>query len=204
MPGVDFATVVSPAQFACLAAANVTWAITRSWHSYGAFDNNSIANLANAQAAGILSTDVYLFPCAGRPAADQATEMVTALGASKFGRVWIDVEENPSKGCSWTMQPAKENCVFLHNLTTALQQVGVAVGIYSNHHGWSVTAGLDCTFGDEFLPLWYAHYDEKADTCSDFMAFGGWTSPFAKQYTDQPGTPAIKACGVGVDTSSQC
>jgi hypothetical protein len=31
------------------------------------------------------------------------------------------------------------------------------------------------------LPLWYAHYDGKA-SFSDFSSFGGWKTPYAKQY----------------------
>ena len=99
--GVDVSTSVSPSQWACLAAANVSWTISRAWHSSGAFDKNAVGNLVGAQAAGIAANDVYLFPCRGRPTDVQANSMLTALRGSSFGFVWIDVESNPSRECSW-------------------------------------------------------------------------------------------------------
>lgn len=32
------------------------------------------------------------------------------------------------------------------------------------------------------MPLWYAHYDD-VQGFYDYSPFGGWTQPFAKQYS---------------------
>ena len=42
-------------------------------------------------------------------------------------------------------------------------------------------------------PLWYAHYDNKP-SFSDFSSFGGWTTPYAKQYQGD-----YTLCGFDVD-----
>ena len=203
--GVDVAVAVNATQWACLAAAGVQWASTRAWHSYGAFDKNAIANLAGARAAGITSSDVYMFPCPGKDAGEQANSMLNSLqsSGSHFGKVWVDVEANPSKGCAWSGSEA--GCVFLRALTATLLEGSVQVGYYASRHSWNQTVGLDCTIEGEYeLPLWYPHYDHKPDSCSDFTPFGGWTKPSYKQWTDQAGTGAIAKCGVSVDTSASC
>lgn len=43
------------------------------------------------------------------------------------------------------------------------------------------------------VPLWYAHYDNKANF-KDFKKFGGWKKPLMKQYK---GTTTL--CKAGVD-----
>ena len=203
MLGVDVSVAVNSTQWACLAAAGVSWASTRGWHSYGAFDGNAIGNLAGARAAGIASTDVYLFPCARKDAAEQVQDMLAGLQGSQFGRVWVDMEYNPSHDCGWSRDGT--SCAFLREMVAVLQQSGVAVGVYSSHWGWNASVGLDCAVQGEYsLPLWYAHYDKRADTCSDFKPFAGWTQPFAKQFVDGPGTAAIARCGVSLDTSVGC
>ena len=203
--GIDLSMAATAAQWACLAAASVQWASVRAWHSFGSFDNNAIANLALANKAGIGSVDVYMFPCPGKDGAEQANALLLALqgNGSKFGRVWIDIETNPSTGCAWS--GGGDGCSFLREVTGTLLQGGVQVGVYANHHGWNATVGLDCSIEGEYhLPLWYPHYDGHADTCSDFTPFGGWTTPAYKQYTDQGGTDPIRKCGVSVDTSTSC
>ena len=72
------------------------------------------------------------------------------------------------------------------------------VGIYSSKHMWQTLFGASSwvNAGDETFPLWYAHYDLKADF-SGFMGFSSWpTTPSAHQFT---GT--VTVCGHGVDTN---
>ena len=196
--GVDVSVPINATTWQCFANAGVTWSAPRAWHSYGAFDNNSIANLKGAKAVGIPS-DVYLFPCPGKDAGEQAMDMLTGLSGTTFGRVWIDVEDNPSKGCD------SDGCVFLREMVAVIQQQGVKVGFYANAHGWKTAVGDDCQIQGEYdLPLWYAHYDRNATTCADFTPFAGWTKPEMKQYTDKAGTPELAKCGVTVDTSVSC
>lgn len=64
--GLDMSTLVK--DWACLKNAGYTFAIPRSWYSYGALDMNAKANIANARAAGIANVDVYMFPCRGKSA----------------------------------------------------------------------------------------------------------------------------------------
>ena len=49
--GVDASQAINASEFACLASAGVSWFATRAWHSYGAFDNTSIASLSNHRGA---------------------------------------------------------------------------------------------------------------------------------------------------------
>lgn len=45
--------------------------IIRAYHSFGAIDTDAPANIKRANQAGFL-TDVYLFPCRGKNATQQA------------------------------------------------------------------------------------------------------------------------------------
>ena len=182
--GIDIAVAASAAQWNCFAAAGVTWTVTRAWHSYGALDANAVANLANAAAAGISNSDVYLFPCRGKDPREQVSDLLVGLSNSSFHRVWLDIEKNPSHGCQWTHYAPDENCKFLRSMLSTLSQAGVPLGVYSSHHSWNGTVGGDCALlregEDEELPLWYPHYDRDASTCADFLTFGGWKQPYAK------------------------
>ena len=66
--GVDYADNYSLSDIQCLKSHGVSFASIRAWHSYGAFDSNSITQIKNAKAAGIQNVDVYLFPCKGKSA----------------------------------------------------------------------------------------------------------------------------------------
>lgn len=200
--GVDVAVAVNASQWQCLAQAGVRWAVMRGWHSYGAMDAHAQENLQNAAKAGIGQLDVYLFPCRSKPAGEQVANMLNNLDRSSFHRVWLDIEDNPSPGCSWIGQ--EDNCAYLAALASAVQSTaGVPLGVYSNHHDWNRTVGGQCSLPGELPPLWYAHYDRDPSTCSDFLPFGGWNQPFAKQYSDHSAA-LDRACGISPDTSTMC
>ncbi len=56
-----------------------------------------------------------------------------------------------------------------------------------------IAVGFGSWTGGSSFPVWYAHYP-TAKSFSDFSPFGGWTTPFMKQYNgDQP------LCGADVD-----
>ena len=202
--GVDIAHVgLNTSAFQCMKdTAGLDWAVFRAFHSFGSFDNSSLINLDLSQKAGIHKTDVYMFPCRGKDAATQVKELTEGLSNAMFSTVWIDVEENPSTGCSWnptqenlTISAANDNCKFLDTLVNAITDTGTAVGIYSSHYEWNRTVGLSCTVASA-LPLWYSHYDRQND-CTDFqqLPFGGWTHAFAKQFDDNVGgNLALNAC----------
>jgi hypothetical protein len=78
--------------------------------SYGAFDSHGLQNVKNARAAGIPYVDVYMFPCRGKSAADQVHDLINNMGSADYGMVWLDVETNPSSGCSWGSYSGTSNC----------------------------------------------------------------------------------------------
>ena len=185
LPGVDTKT------WMCMKEeAGLDWAVISAFHSFGAFDNTSLVNLETAQKADIEMTDVYMFPCRGKDPNVQVAALTRGLANATFGTVWIDVEENPSTGCSWKSEGidasglAQGNCQFLDSLITGLKNAGLRVGIYSSHYEWNQTVGLSCTVANS-IPLWYSHYDKTMD-CTDYekLPFGGWDTFAPKQFDD--------------------
>ena len=194
--GVDFSTALSLSTFQCLKSNGMSFAIPRAYKSYGAFDSNSVNNIINAKSAGIPYVDVYMFPCRGKSASTQVTELMNGLSSvsSKYGQVWIDVETNPSTGCSWTQASGSSNCAYLQELVDAISSHGKVPGIYSSYYMWeSIMGGAQACSGFGAVPLWYAHYDNYA-SFSDFQSFGGWTKPNIKQYKGD-----TTLCSAGVD-----
>ena len=85
---------------------------------------------------------------------------IDQLGGANYGMIWLDIETNPSPGCSWDGRGADSNCAFVNELLQAGRARGKQVGIYSNYYMWSSIMGApgNCnTLGQ--VPLWYAHYD---------------------------------------------
>lgn len=193
--GVDLSTLATVENFQCLVDNNsVTFVVMRGYRSYGAVDPNVKASLQNAQDAGIYFTDVYMFPCRGKSAADQANELIDYLGEDTFyGYIWVDVETNNSPGCGWT-KDFQSNCKFLGDVVAQITKRGKSPGIYASTYMWTQIMGdKDACKDFSALPLWYAHYD-GAQSFSDFSSFGGWEKPNYKQYK---GTTSL--CGTSVD-----
>ena len=195
--GIDISDALKQDDWKCLKTnSDLSWAVVRAYHSFGAFDNSSLTNLKNANDAGIENVDVYMFPCSGKDPTMQVKDLLSKLKDSNFQTVWLDIEENPSPGCSWSMQSNESNCQFVEKLFNEVTQAGAAVGIYSSHYEWTKIMGEDCKSANH-LPLWYAHYD-KENNCDDFSrspSFGGWTKAFAKQFNDNVvGEKSIDAC----------
>lgn len=174
-------------------SAGYEFAIIRGFCSYGAPDHNAVQGLKNAKAAG-LSTDIYMFPCRGKNAKAQVDEMFAAIDHTLYGTVWIDVETNPSSGCSWSGHDATSNCQFVVDLVNEIKAKGKNPGIYGSKYMWqSIFGSATACHNVGGQPLWYAHYDGKA-SFADFGAFGGWTKPHMKQYQGD-----TTLCGAGVD-----
>ncbi len=120
--------------------------------------------------------------------------MYSSIDHTLYGTVWIDVETNPSSGCSWTGHDATSNCQFVTDLANEIKAKGKNVGIYASKYMWqSIFGSMTACKGVGVHPLWYAHYDDKA-SFSDFTEFGGWTKPHMKQYVGD-----TTLCGAGVD-----
>lgn len=120
--------------------------------------------------------------------------MLAGISGSLYNEVWIDVETNPSPGCSWSGHDAASNCAFLTDLVNHLTSKGKRVGIYSSKVMWTSIFGsaTACTAMGSHS-LWYAHYD-NVPGFSDFSSFGGWTKPAAKQFAGD-----VTLCSAGVD-----
>ena len=196
--GVDFSTLLSVSEFECLKNDGMHFAIPRAWRSSGTPDPNAVQNIKNARAAGIANVDVYLFPCRGKSAADQVKQMITDLASANYGMIWMDVETNPSSGCSWASFSHASNCDYLGELVNAVKAQGKVPGIYASHYMWTEIFGTASACPHyTSVAMWYAHYDGK-ETFDDYAAlsFGGWTKPTVKQYK---GTTT--KCNAGVDLS---
>ena len=113
--GVDLYSPTSITTFTCLRNNGNSFAIIRAFRSTGAFDNNANNNLQNAKAAG-LATDIYMFPCRGKDATSQVNQLFFGISTTLFSTVWIDIEANPSSGCSWIGYSADSNCNFVMSL----------------------------------------------------------------------------------------
>jgi hypothetical protein len=171
--GVDVSALVT--NWSCLKSAGYSFAIPRAWKSYGAFDSNAIQNIKNARAAGFEYVDVYMFPCRGQSASNQVASLVSNLGSSHYGQVWLDIETNPSSGCSWASYSGSSNCQYVTELVNAVKAHGKVPGIYSNYYMWeSIMGGAHNCPGLSGVTLWYAHYD-NSPSFSDFKSFGGWS-----------------------------
>lgn len=148
-----------------------------------------------------------MFPCRGKDASVQVKDLIDYLDSMKddqspfaytTGTIWLDIETNPSTGCSWTLGNNETNCQFIKKLVDEIQARGRSVGIYASHYMWlQILGAVDKCNIFTTIPIWYAHYD-KVQSFDDWQTnkFGGWTVPTLKQYAgDSP------ICGFKVDLS---
>ncbi|CAM6002177.1 unnamed protein product [Sphagnum balticum] len=110
--GVDVSQPFSSSTYTCMKNNGVAFSIIRGYCSFGGLDTHAVEGLNAARAAGLI-TDIYMFPCRGKSATTQVNEMMGGIPNNLFGMVWIDVETNPSTGCSWSGHDAASNCAFL-------------------------------------------------------------------------------------------
>lgn len=187
--GGDLNDSYATSTFQCLSNKGWGYVILNSYVSYGVVNSNVVGNLAAAKAAG-LSTDIFHFPCSTQDAATQINADINNVGFGNFGTMWIGIEYNPTIGCQWGSNQTA-NCQFLADMISAANQAAVVVGVYSSPYWWNTIVGSDCTAGnDAASDLWYANWD-GAKNFTDFQAFGGWTQPTMKQYSE-----SIDICGL--------
>ena len=79
---------------------NVSFGITRAYHSYGGLDVNAIQSITNMKNAG-LKADIYMFPCRGKNATAQVDQLIKGIPTNLYTIIWLDIETNTSPGCSW-------------------------------------------------------------------------------------------------------
>lgn len=192
--GVDISTLVSASSASCFVSSGISSVTPRGYRSTGSVDPNVCSSIAAASNSGVAHRDTYMFPCptCSKSAATQMQEMISFINSnckSTFnGRVWLDIE-----GSQYWKGDSSANREWYQELVDACNNQASSCGIYSSKVQWEGIMGSDSYAYGSNLPLWYAHYDGKADF-SDFTAFGGWTKPYAKQYA---GTTTL--CSMGVD-----
>eukprot|EP00830_Metopus_es_P021226 TRINITY_DN877_c0_g5_i1.p1 TRINITY_DN877_c0_g5~~TRINITY_DN877_c0_g5_i1.p1 ORF type:complete len:253 (+),score=50.35 TRINITY_DN877_c0_g5_i1:2-760(+) len=162
--------------------------VFRGYQSIGKVDPYIQKNLELATKAGIVA-DVYMNPCffCGKPEV-QVAELTDSLKAHKINMIWVSIEG------SWSMDAAK-NQLFAKGLVAALQAKSIKVGIFTFAPTWARIMGKDFS-GLSELPLWYVRWNENPEP-DDFIPFGGWTKPAAKQYQAEE-----TECGIDVDYDS--
>jgi len=192
--GVDISQALSSSTASCFANNGVSYIVARGYRSSGQVDSACCGTLNAAASAGIAIRDAYIFPCptCSKSAQTQVEEMVNALksGCSWSGKVWLDIE-----GSQYWTGSTSNNKIWYESLVDACKNtVGASkCGVYSSSYMWSTVFGSTSYSYGADLPLWYAHYDNKK-TFSDFSAFGGWSTPVAKQYEGD-----VSLCSFNVD-----
>jgi len=192
--GVDISAALSSSTASCFKSNGIDFIVPRGYRSSGSVDPNACGSLNAASGAGIKTRDAYLFPCptCSKSALTQVQEMNSALksGCSWSGRIWLDME-----GSQYWLGSSSANQAWWQGLVDACKSTAGAskCGVYSSASQWSAIFGsTSYSYGSD-LPLWYAHYDNE-QTFSDYSAFGGWSSPHAKQYQGD-----VSLCSFGVD-----
>lgn len=71
LDAIDISSNASAASFKCALEEGFTHLIVRAYRSLGQIDRNCVGNLQRANKTG-LTTDVYVFPCRGKSATEQA------------------------------------------------------------------------------------------------------------------------------------
>mmetsp|Transcript_20031 Transcript_20031/g.28771 ORF Transcript_20031/g.28771 Transcript_20031/m.28771 type:complete len:254 (-) Transcript_20031:145-906(-) len=191
--GVDVSSVVSTNAADCL-VDSYSFIIARGYHSYGEVDTSVCTTIHHATSAGFNKKDAYLFPCptCSKSAATQVQELTNYLNDNCHDhwskRIWLDIE-----GTQYWYGNTTKNREFYEHLVNSCKNKSPHCGVYTSSSQWSAIFGSSSyKYGNE-LPLWYAHYDGKANF-DDFSSFGGWSSPRAKQYAG-----STSKCSTGVD-----
>ena len=62
--------------------------------------------------------------------------MIESLGSANYSTIWLDIETNPSTGCSWADRSFEANCEYIGELVNAITSLGKKAGIYASHYMW--------------------------------------------------------------------
>lgn len=129
--GVDVSQLFSTSTYQCMKSNGYQFAIIRGYCSFGGMDTHAVQSLINARNAGLI-TDIYMFPCRGKSATAQVDEMIKSIPGNLYGMVWVDVETNPSSGCSWSGHDGNSNCQFIADIISRIKSHGKKVGVYAS------------------------------------------------------------------------
>jgi len=194
--GVDVSTATSLSAVQCMMSNGYTSIIARAYTNGNSVDTAACTTLNNAKQAGMPTRGAYLFPCptCGNPQ-QQVKNTVSYLNnncAASWGNtLWLYIE-----GPQYWSTSVSTNQVFFQGLLDQCDALGVVCGVYSSQSQWNPIFGSSYTYAAGLgKSLWYAHYESPAQpNFNDFVAFGGWVKPYAKQYQ---GTTSF--CGASVD-----
>lgn len=191
--GLDMSTMVTKDAANCM-VKSYSFIVPRGYRSSGQVDTAVCDSIHHGNNAGIKVKDAYMFPCptCSKSAATQVQELVDYLNNNCHDhwskRIWLDIE-----GSQYWKSSHSDNKAWYEKLVDACKNKAPHCGIYSSSSQWSAIFGSTSYSYGSGLPLWYAHYDGKS-SFDDFVPFGGWKSPHAKQFA---GTTTV--CSTGVD-----
>jgi len=179
--GVDVSSEQSISTIQCFVSKGYSYLIARLFTEKCSVDSNGAQTVLNAWAAGMSHVDIYMSPSYGcsMSAADQVDATINFMRNGTwrdvpFGLLWFDIEVggqgSPSQNAAWLRA----------GVAQAVARIGSSrVGIYSSASQWSQVMGNISDMSS--FRLWYAHHDSNP-SFDDFSSFGGWTSPYTKQF----------------------
>ncbi|KAI8138492.1 glycoside hydrolase superfamily [Fennellomyces sp. T-0311] len=140
-------------------------------------------NYFQARSRGFKDVDLSLRPCAHRACKSpeaQVTEFTTFANRNKMGYryLWLHVEDG-----NWWSPGGNRRTLedFKAALDAASETTLWKWGIKTSQAEWKMITGSTDWVLDGNVPLWYSNYD-GSPSFEDFTPFGGWTTPFSKQY----------------------
>jgi hypothetical protein len=192
--GWDFEQTASSSVLNCLTSRNnATFMIFTGLDKYSSVSPDVCTNLQNAKSQGIEKRDVLLVPCPTCSAspAEQITQLVDNINQncnnawSQPRRLWIDMNSHSLWPTPWREAGWTKNRKWFEDLIDAcVARKDLACGVLSSSFEWKYTLG-DESYSYQpatTLPLWYNAEDSHVASFDDFVPFGGFKSPFAKQF----------------------
>jgi len=192
--GTDVSTAVSTTNFTCMKNSNYNWVVVRAYRSSDTVDTNACNNLNNARSVGITARDAYIFPCPKCSSTGSAqvaacvNNLKSCASTSWSAFLWLDIEDTSY----WTTNTTT-NRNFFESMVSGCNSAGIRCGVYTSQSQWTPIMGS--YNGGSSMKLWYPRYQSPPQpNFNEFTPFGGWNTPFAKQYVGD-----TTLCGVGVD-----
>ncbi|CAD6192055.1 unnamed protein product [Caenorhabditis auriculariae] len=189
-PAVDFSVQVPVNQLQCLRQNGYNLLLLRGFSAEGdgEFDPNAIINGHNAMRYSF-GLQIYMEPQPAsktKNATQQLDEMIGALYhyGLHFRNFWLQVS---SKSLSTWNSDAASNIAFLDAIISQAHHGGIGVGVFTSQDDWkTITNNWIPNYPS--LPLWYSNVKgngvqgETPQDFNDFVPFGPFTTPTAKQY----------------------
>jgi hypothetical protein len=97
--------------------------------AFDEIDKEEMAELQRKLESGELTPESDFFTWRKAMRLDEPSEGPYGLN---YGMIWIDVEDNPSSGCSWDAYSDQSNCDFVNELINAIKAQGRVPGLYTS------------------------------------------------------------------------